>query len=43
VVKPFPAGRLERLPGGWGVMMDDTMAALYGNLMLRTIVGLGWL
>src|SRR5262249_34228324 len=32
VVKPFPAGRLERLPGGVGVMADDAMAAIYANL-----------
>lgn len=35
VVKPFPADRLERLPGGVGVMADDGMAALYANLALR--------
>jgi phosphatidylglycerophosphatase A len=35
VVKPFPANRLERLPGGAGVMADDAMAAVYANLLLR--------
>ena len=35
VVKPFPARQLERLPGGFGVMADDAMAAVYGNLLLR--------
>lgn len=35
VVKPFPAGRLERLHGGLGVMADDAMAALYANVSLR--------
>jgi phosphatidylglycerophosphatase A len=35
VVKPFPADRLERLPGGVGVMADDGMAAVYANLALR--------
>ncbi|HVC20663.1 MAG TPA: phosphatidylglycerophosphatase A [Vicinamibacterales bacterium] len=38
VVKPFPAGWLERLPGGLGVMADDGMAAVYGNLLLRLAV-----
>ncbi|MDQ3350013.1 MAG: phosphatidylglycerophosphatase A, partial [Acidobacteriota bacterium] len=27
VIKPFPAGRFERLHGGLGVMADDAMAA----------------
>jgi len=35
VVKPPPARQLERLPGGWGVMLDDVAAGLYGNLLLR--------
>jgi len=35
IVKPYPANRLERLPGGLGVMADDGMAAIYANLVLR--------
>jgi phosphatidylglycerophosphatase A len=38
VLKPFPANRLERLPGGIGVMADDGMAAVYANLALRLIL-----
>jgi phosphatidylglycerophosphatase A len=40
VVKPFPAGRLERLPGGIGIMADDAMAAVYANLALRLMLRL---
>jgi phosphatidylglycerophosphatase A len=45
VIKPFPAGRLERLHGGLGVMADDAMAAVYANLSLRLLVFLlpAWL
>ena len=46
VTKPWPANRLEALPGGLGVMADDAMAAVYGNLALRVLVALapaGWL
>lgn len=45
VFKPFPAGWLERLPGGFGVMSDDAMAAIYANLLLRGACYLapGWL
>jgi phosphatidylglycerophosphatase A len=35
VLKPFPARQLERLHGGLGVMADDAMAGIYGNLLLR--------
>ena len=29
VVKPFPADRSQRLPGGWGVVVDDLWAGFY--------------
>jgi phosphatidylglycerophosphatase A len=38
VVKPPPAYQLQSLPKGWGVMMDDIMAAIYGNLLLRGVM-----
>src|SRR6202789_371796 len=28
IVKPFPVRRLERLPGGWGIVFDDVAAGL---------------
>lgn len=45
VVKPWPSARFERLPGGLGVMADDGMAALYGNLVMRGLMAVapGWL
>ncbi|MCZ6600059.1 MAG: phosphatidylglycerophosphatase A, partial [Acidobacteria bacterium] len=39
VAKPFPARRLERLSGGTGVVLDDVMVGLYGNLILWLILG----
>jgi phosphatidylglycerophosphatase A len=32
--KPFPARRLESLPGGLGIVADDLMAGLYAALVL---------
>ena len=30
IVKPWPAGRIDReLKGGWGIMLDDVVAGLY--------------
>ena len=45
IVKPWPADRFERLPGGVGIMADDVMAGVYGNLLLRGAVALApaWL
>lgn len=28
IVKPWPIRRLERLPGGWGIVVDDLAAGL---------------
>jgi phosphatidylglycerophosphatase A len=38
IVKPWPAGRLEHVPGGWGVMADDVMAGVYANLAVQILV-----
>lgn len=46
VVKPWPSGGFEKLPGGLGVMADDGMAAIYGNLVMRALIWIapaGWL
>ena len=44
VLKPWPSAQFERLPGGLGVMADDGMAAIYGNLILRGLIVVmpGW-
>ena len=46
VVKPWPARRFEALHGGLGIMADDAMAAIYGNLIMRGLLAVapaGWL
>jgi phosphatidylglycerophosphatase A len=35
IIKPYPCGKAERLPGGWGIMADDVLAGVYANLVLR--------
>lgn len=35
IVKPFPLRRLEALPGGAGIMMDDVGAGLYALALLQ--------
>ena len=34
IIKPFPGRRLEALPGGFGIMADDVVAALYTQAFL---------
>jgi phosphatidylglycerophosphatase A len=33
IIKPPPAAQLERLPAGWGILLDDLFAGLYANLV----------
>ena len=40
VIKPPPCNQLEALPGGWGVMTDDLMAAIYSYACMRLLVWL---
>lgn len=45
IIKPYPANRLEALHGGFGIMADDGMAAVYSNLALRATIfvfGAAW-
>ncbi|MEK7284190.1 MAG: phosphatidylglycerophosphatase A [Acidobacteriota bacterium] len=37
IIKPPPARSAERLPGGWGIVMDDLIAGVYANLALRLL------
>ncbi len=38
IFKPFPLRKLEELPAGWGVMMDDVGAGILSNIVLRIIL-----
>jgi len=40
VIKPYPANRLEKFHGGFGIMADDAMAGVYANLSLRLLIWL---
>ena len=43
IVKPFPARRCEALPGGTGIVLDDVVAGIYANLLLRLMLLVqGW-
>jgi phosphatidylglycerophosphatase A len=37
IVKPFPVNVSQKLPGGWGVMIDDVLAGIYGNILVQII------
>lgn len=37
IFKPLGAGQLQKLPRGWGVMLDDVLAAIWAALLLLLI------
>ena len=38
ISKPFPIRRLERVKGGFGIVLDDLLAGIYAHLILRMIL-----
>jgi phosphatidylglycerophosphatase A len=40
IVKPYPAGRLEGLKGGFGIMCDDLVAGAYAAVIASVILAI---
>jgi len=40
ILKPFPAGKLQEIRGGLGIMIDDYIAGIYSCLLLHMTVRL---
>jgi phosphatidylglycerophosphatase A len=38
IVKPFPARKLEYLPGGLGIMIDDVVSAFYSLILIHLVL-----
>lgn len=36
--KPWPISRLEQIPGGWGIMLDDIAAGIYALVLTHLII-----
>jgi len=42
ILKPLFIRRMEKLKGGWGVMMDDVLAGVYANVLAQFVVYFHW-
>lgn len=43
IAKPFKIEKIQKLPGGWGIMADDIAAGILANLVLQASrMMLGW-
>jgi len=38
IIKPFPARQSEKLPGGFGIVTDDIISAIYTSIIMNLIV-----
>jgi phosphatidylglycerophosphatase A len=43
IFKPYPIRKLERLPGGFGVMSDDALAGIYAAVLTWLALRLHWI
>jgi phosphatidylglycerophosphatase A len=38
IIKPFPVNKLQNLPEGWGIMLDDVGAGIYALLATHIVL-----
>ncbi len=41
IFKPWPARQVQRVPGGWGILLDDLVAGVYAALLLQVLARVG--
>ncbi len=42
ILKPWPAGRLQRYPGGWGILLDDLIAGVQAMVIVQLVTRLAF-
>ncbi|MBI4767571.1 MAG: phosphatidylglycerophosphatase A [Deltaproteobacteria bacterium] len=39
IIKPYPIRKIDQsMPGGWGIVLDDVLAGIYCQIILRLLV-----
>lgn len=38
IYKPYPIKKIQKLPSGWGIMLDDILAGVYSRIILQMII-----
>jgi len=38
IIKPQPAKRMEKLQGGWGIMLDDVVSGIYALFIMHLLI-----
>lgn len=42
IIKPFGGKKLESLPGGWGIMLDDVLLGVYVCAIMNAVIYFIW-
>lgn len=42
ILKPWPADRLQRYPGGWGILLDDLAAGVQAMVIVQLVTRLAF-
>lgn len=40
ILKPWPAGAMQKIAGGWGILLDDILAGIMGGVALLIILSI---
>ena len=40
ILKPWPIRKLEKLPKGWGILLDDLLAGVFAGIVLQVCIRL---
>jgi phosphatidylglycerophosphatase A len=40
ILKPWPAGAMQKIAGGWGILLDDIIAGIMGGIALLIILSI---
>jgi phosphatidylglycerophosphatase A len=38
IIKPFPANSVEKIKGGWGIVLDDVISGFYSFIVIQIIL-----
>jgi phosphatidylglycerophosphatase A len=38
ILKPFPSRTVEKIKGGWGIMLDDIIAGFYTLIIIQIVI-----
>ncbi len=38
ITKPYPIRKIEKIKGGYGIVLDDVLAGIYANIIMQIFI-----